>query len=313
MAPKIKIFLISFLFLISFFASAYADEIGVSAQALVDRATILIGERVRLTVDVTYRAGIEIDFPDIQKEDKLVGFEIKDSGRELKDRLFGDLLLHRWYYITSYSTGAHQIPQIEIKYRAKGAKDWKAVQTQPLKVTVVSVLPKGKEPADIKDVKGPLGYFEINWFVVCGVIILFIILALAILYRFRKVSLPPRLPHETALEELEAARGEFLRNSDMKGYYAGISDCVRRYIEKTFKLKAPEMTTEQFLGSLRETTALSLDQKDLLKNFLNACDLVKFAKYSPAKPEMESVFLAAKKFIEETKEIFMPKAEAGRG
>jgi hypothetical protein len=125
------------------------------------------------------------------------------------------------------------------------------------------------------------------------------------MYKFRKRPAPIKLPHETALEELEAVRGNFMRNSDIKEYYAGISDCVRRYIGRLFKLKAPEMTTEEFLSSLRESAALSLvltlDQKDLLKDFLNACDLVKFAKYNPAKGEMEAIFLSAKKFIEETK------------
>lgn len=110
-----------------------------------------------------------------------------------------------------------------------------------------------------------------------------------------------KLPHESALEELESIRANFLKSSDVKEYYAGASDCIRRYIERSFRLKAPEMTTEEFLGSLSESTALSPDQKDLLKEFLNACDLVKFARYNPAKGEMESVSLAAKKFIEETK------------
>ena len=129
----------------------------------------------------------------------------------------------------------------------------------------------------------------------------------AIIYKFRKKPLPVKLPHETALEELEDARGNFLKNSDVKEYYALISDCIRRYIERSFRLKAPEMTTEEFLGSLRESTVLSLDQKDLLKEFLNACDLVKFAKYAPARPEMESVFVAAGKFIEETKAQILGK------
>ena len=46
---------------------------------------------------------------------------------------------------------------------------------------------------------------------------------------------------------------------------------------------------------------MSLDQKEPLRGFLSACDLVKFAKYSPQKGEMESVYQAAKKFIEDTR------------
>ena len=281
----------------------FAADDGISAQALVDRATVLIGDRVKLSVEVRYRAGIEINFPEF-KENKIGDFQIKDSGKELKKGLFGADLLQRWYTIAAYTLGKHEVPQIEIKYKKKSAKDWKSVQTKALNVTVETIFPKGRMPDDIKDVKGPFYYFGINWFLVSGVLILFIIVASIVLYKFRKKPLPVKLPHETALEDLEAARANFLRNSDIKEYYAGISDCVRRYIERSFKLKAPEMTTEEFLGSLRESTVLSLDQKDLLKDFLNACDLVKFAKYTPAKGEMEAVFLAAKKFIEETKVMF---------
>ena len=114
--------------------------------------------------------------------------------------------------------------------------------------------------------------------------------------------MPVKLAHETAAEELEAIKGNFLKNSDAKEYYAGVSDCIRRYIERSFKARAPEMTTEEFLGFMRESTALSLDQKDLLKDFLNACDLVKFARYTPGKGEMDAVFVSAKKFIEDTKD-----------
>ena len=300
MFKKYPALLIAGIFLFLSCPAAWAGDDGVSAQVSVDRAVIFIGDRVKFSVDVNYRAGTVIDFPEF-KENKIGDFEIKDSGRGLKKGLFGADTMKRRYYITSYSIGKHQIPPIEIKYKKKGGKDWNSVRTRALNISVESILPKGKMPADIKDVKGPLSYFEINWFIVTGILILFLAVISAIMYKFRKIPAPIKLPHETALEELEAIRGNFLRNSDVKEYYAGVSDCVRRYIERLFKLKAPEMTTEEFLESLKESTALSLDQKDLLKDFLNACDLVKFAKYNPAKGEMESVSLAAKKFIEETK------------
>ena len=303
---KARFILTTIFFLALSYGPAFAADDGISVQALVDRAAVLIGDRVKLSVEVRCGAGIEINFPEF-KENRISDFEIKDSGTLLKKGLFGTDLLERWYYISAYTLGKHEVPQIEIKYKKKGAKDWKSVQTKALNVTVETIFPKGKMPDDIKDVKGPLYYFEINWFLVSGVLILFIIITSIVLYKFRKKPIPVKLPHETAAEELEAARGNFLRTADIKEYYAGISDCVRRYIERSFKLKAPEMTTEECLGSLRESTVLSLDQKDLLKSFLNACDLVKFAKYTPAKGEMEAVFLAAKKFIEETKAMFMPK------
>ena len=302
MSTKVKTFLTAGLLLFISCGTLSAADNGISATALVDRASALIGDRVKLTIDIDYNAGTDINLPEF-KENKIDDFEIKDSGRELKKSFFGGDIITYWYFIAAYSTGKHQIPQIDIKYKKKGANGWKTVQTRALNVTIESVLPKDKMPADIKDVTRPLQYFEINWFLVSGVIIFFSIILSAILYKFRKRAMPVKRPHETALEELEAARGNFLKNSDVKEYYTGISDCIRRYIERSFKMKAPEMTTEEFLCSLKESTRLSLDQKDLLKDFLNVCDLVKFAKYTPAKGEMEKVFIAAKKFIEETKEI----------
>ena len=310
MSGKAISFLAAGLLLLSVCACAHAGDDGVSAQASADRAIVLIGDRIRLEVDVRYRSGVKIDFPAF-KDDRIGDFEIKDSGGEVRKGLFGGMLMKRWYYIAAYSVGKHEVPPIEIKYRKKGEKAEKSVKTRALNISIDSILPKNM-PADIKDVKAPFAYFEIQWLLISSILTIILIIVVALIFIFRKKPAPVKLPHETALEELEASRGNFLKSSDLKEYYAGISDCIRRYIERTFKLKAPEMTTEEFLGSLGDSRTLSLDQKDLLKAFLNACDLVKFAKYTPARPEIESVFAAAKKFIEETKVIFMPKEENGR-
>lgn len=301
---KFRVLLITVFALLLIQGGALTADDGASIQALVDRATIHIGDRVKLTVDVNYRAGTEIKFPEF-KENTIGNFEIKDAGKDIRKGFFGNIVQHRWYFITSYDIGKQQIPEIEVNYKTKGSADWKSIKTGLLNITVDAIIPRDKTPPDIKDVKGVLGYFEINWFMVVAVLIIFAVIAGIIIFKFRKKPAPVRLPHETALEELEAIRGNFIKNSDVKEYYAGISDCVRRYIERLFKLKAPEMTTEEFLSSLRGSAALSLilslDQKDLLKDFLNACDLVKFAKYNPVKGEMEMIFELAKKFIEETK------------
>lgn len=115
------------------------------------------------------------------------------------------------------------------------------------------------------------------------------------------MRVPVKLPHETALEELEAIRSSLAQSGDMKEFFVRISDCIRCYIERAFLVKAPEMTTEEFLNSLRASPALTIEQKDLLKDFLKACDLVKFAKYSPSAKESETVFAAAQRFVEETR------------
>ena len=53
---------------------------------------------------------------------------------------------------------------------------------------------------------------------------------------------------------------------------------LRHYIEDRFGLRAPEQTTEEFLAELRQKHVFGERQKDLLRAFLEHCDLVKFAE-----------------------------------
>lgn len=65
------------------------------------------------------------------------------------------------------------------------------------------------------------------------------------------------------------------------------------------------MTTQEFLASLGNSWKISAGYKELLKSFMEACDMVKFAKHAPSKDEIESVLTTAKKFIEETKAVYV--------
>jgi len=79
-----------------------------------------------------------------------------------------------------------------------------------------------------------------------------------------------------------------------------VSDTIRWYLEERFDFHAPERTTEEFLYELRGTELLTRDQKESLGDFLNRCDLVKFAKYEPGEPELRDLHAAALRLIEET-------------
>ena len=87
----------------------------------------------------------------------------------------------------------------------------------------------------------------------------------------------------------------------IKEIYIELSDIVRHYLENRFILRAPEMTTEEFLDKLKDTDMLSYDQKILLKDFLFHCDLVKFARYGPTEKEIDSSFKSAENLVDQTK------------
>ncbi|MFH1189639.1 MAG: hypothetical protein V1682_02985 [Candidatus Omnitrophota bacterium] len=287
--------------ILAFTAVAEAGD-DITLRSSADRRSITIGDRIVYTIEVTAPGGTEVQMPSFAN--KTIGdFEIKDSNVKASRRLFGRKSYRNRYKITAYVPGKSDIPQLEVKYKPKGAKDWASRKTAAIPIDVKSVLPK-ELPADIKDIKPPMSYFELNLLLTFGALFVMIIVAVVFFIVKRARSRRPvRLPHETALEELLAARSQLTNSGDVKEYFVNISDCVRRYIERVFALKAPEMTTEEFLNSLGDSAKLALHHKDLLRGFMNACDLVKFAKYRPTGEETGNLYETAVNFVNETKEV----------
>jgi len=282
---------------------AAAQNDGVSVRASADKKAVFIGERVRYTIDVTSRSELQVELPRF-KDAKIGEYEIKDSGRRDAKGFFGGRTYSRWYILAGYSVGKHPIPALEVRYKFKAKPDWNTKTTAEVALTVVSVLPKATKISDIRDIKGPLHFYEAPWVWIGSVLALIVLLALAFaIWKKVRAMMSIRPAHEIALKELQAIRDYLSKSGDVKEFYFKVSACVRAYVEARFDLRAPEMTTEEFLPSLRDSGTLSDGQKKLLKDFLEACDLVKFARYTPKVEEVESVFVTAKNFINETKLI----------
>jgi hypothetical protein len=290
---------------IPLFAVAEEDP-APTIKAGISRKRIFVGDRIRYRTEIVSGKDLEIEFPQFKDSAKMGDCEIKDSGKSVKRSVFGKRTYINWLDITSYYIGKRTVPPIEIKYRERGEGYWRKLKTGEFTFTVETVLPRGLKLTDIKDIKGvlyPFSWFRLFLWILAAAIGLWIVVKLILKLIFKRA--PPKLPHEIALEEIEAASKQFASGGEVKDYYVRVSDAVRRYIESVFSLKAPEMTTQEFLASLSASSKLQAAHKDLLAIFMKACDLVKFAKYKPARNDIESVFNTAKKFIEESKEIYM--------
>jgi hypothetical protein len=108
---------------------------------------------------------------------------------------------------------------------------------------------------------------------------------------------PPIPPHVIAKQKLQEALALI---GQPREFCILVSDTVRWYLEERFEFRAPERTTEEFLYELRATELLTPDQKASLGEFLQRCDLVKFARYEPAQPELLELHGAAVRLVEET-------------
>lgn len=293
------------------FADAYKEKknLGIEASAMVDKASIQIGDKVTYSLTVKAQKDIEVELPQILPEN-LASFAIKDFGSSQKG-LFGKKIFKQWYLLDTYSSGEHTIPSAVVKYRTKGQSDWQELSVNEVKLEVKSVLSNAPNRADIRDIRGPKSFVSKIWlYVPIAFAALFIIGAVSffLLKKKQEESNPPPAPaHVIAYEALSALeKKDYIHKGQIKSYYIELSDIGRHYLEDRFNIRAPEMTTEEFFIKVKEDSALSVEHKGLLHNFLVTSDLVKFAKYQPAEQEAGLSLALAKKLIDQTKQEDKP-------
>lgn len=89
-----------------------------------------------------------------------------------------------------------------------------------------------------------------------------------------------------------------------------VSEITRSYLEERFGLKAPDQTTEEFLAVLPKNAELDERHKESLAGFLTGCDLVKFARFEPARADLEALHAAALDLVLQTAPVAAPPAAA---
>ena len=106
-----------------------------------------------------------------------------------------------------------------------------------------------------------------------------------------------KLAYEIALERLENAR-PLMREFHAEPFCLAVSDVVREFIEEVLPVRAMRHTTNEFLRDLAKLSYLQLDpHPNTLANFLQHCDLAKFARWSLSVPQMEAMLSSAKDFV----------------
>jgi hypothetical protein len=152
---------------------------------------------------------------------------------------------------------------------------------------------------DIREIKGmvPVPH-EWWWFWILPAVVAAGVVAFWLWKRRKPTTatetVAPPSPFDVAMTALRRLREESL---PVEVFYTQLSNIVRQYIEGQLGLRAPERTTEEFLAE----AALPEQHMKLLRPFLEECDLVKFAKFTPGETDRQRAFEAAEKFITETR------------
>jgi len=158
----------------------------------------------------------------------------------------------------------------------------------------------------LRDIKPPVEIpsgWEWVWWTLGAVV-----LAALGYWAWREWQVAPPVPaHVRARQKLEAALQWI---GQPKPFCIAVSDAIRQYLEERFDFRAPERTTEEFLHELQATDRLLPDQKSSLGEFLQACDLVKFARYEPREPELRELHGSALRLVEETEPVELPNSQS---
>ncbi len=284
----------------------------ISIDSRVDKSVITIGDLVHYTVEVKRAREIEVTMPELGAN--LGAFELRDYG--LHDPVTeGEMVIERVdYTISTFDVGEFKIPALSFFYTLPGDSTRKELKTQEISIVVESLKPS--EAGDIRDIKQPLSFpRDYRKYIIWGsVAFAFLLLMLVSIYIWRRQKAgkgilpqkvePPRPAHDIALEALSRLKASsLLTDGKIKQYYIELSEIIRRYIEGRYFIIALEMTTFELVEELR-MAEIEEENIVMIHDFLNRCDLVKFAKYKPQAEQHTETLDSAFALVEQTKVLY---------
>ena len=279
-----------------------AVNVQVTAKAFPSKATL--GDEIRLVIQIERPKKFIVDAP--SEKINLSPFEVKRV--EVSPTQRGENRVQETFTVvlTAFEMGKLKVPAFPILYRTDTGRV-ERLMTDLVDVEVVSVGKKSTGKEDIRSIKGPV-FFDLrfikDW--VCGILaaLLTIFLIAKVIRRRNKNKIDP----ESLLAADDRARLElgrlkkkgYLEERKMKEFYSELSNILRRYFERQYLIVALESTTEELISTLKQKEFNS-GAVQKIKEVLEACDLVKFAKYDPPASLASSLEAKVFEILVETK------------
>jgi len=148
------------------------------------------------------------------------------------------------------------------------------------------------------EIAPPVDYsFVPTWAIFVGSFVVLSLVGLIVWWlKRRKPALPPKLPREIALEELDRISAE-IETMNPYQFSIRVSDILRRFVTHQYALPVTRQTSVEFLTALAKSSPFSANEKSLLEDFLNRCDLIKFARYEATSADSRLLLEEATRFV----------------
>lgn len=285
-----------------------AQDVQVSSK--VDKPTILLGDQTVLRLSANLPANGKVTFP-ILADSISSKVQIVEKGKldTLKDQS-GRWTITQAYTITAFDSGVQTIPSFT--FTANGSP----LKTDPIPLQVEAV--KVDTTKAIYDIKQPLAvkYGFMDWLrdnalkVLLGLLLVIVLIGIWFYFKKRKkavaivVEVKPMVPaHVQALSKLSSLRDKKLWQQDeVKQYHSELTDIIREFLEKRYKIRAMEQTSDEIFSGLRHLE-INEENRNQLRQMLMLADLVKFAKQKPLATDNEQSMDNAIGFVTAAGEI----------
>ncbi|WP_346861109.1 hypothetical protein [uncultured Draconibacterium sp.] len=307
---KLNIKIVFLLATILFAGNVQAQR--VKATASLDSTNILLGDQVKLFLEIDHPKNMDVQFPDVPDTISSLIEVISRSGIdtfELDDETLMKQI--QAYTITCFDSGSYRIPPYWFRYNMDGTID--SIPSNGVTLNVFTMqIDTTKGPTDIKMPYGaPLTLKEVTPYILgvilIGAIIFFLLYSIKRKKKnqpiFARPPKPKEPPHIVAIRELDRIKAEKVwQKGKVKQYYSEVTDTLRTYIEDRFQIQAMEQTSDETIESFRNQKGLLNDKSFAnLSQILKLADLVKFAKYQPLPDDDNMALVNAYFFINDTK------------
>ena len=287
------------------------DGIGITVDA--EPETVDVARDFFVTVAVTAPAGKTVALPDLR--DRLQGFQVAEDFAEepVKDAEGRTTTVTRWRLVPEPLAKRYRLaPMVVTVVEGESASTF---YTAPVRFAP----PGAREtPAGDMEIAPTRDLPPLSWKLVgvCAAVLAGLAALAAVVYLVvRKIRLMVRIhrmsPIERALYELDVLLKKGLPGRGFyKDFYVELTMVVRRYIERRHDVRAPNLTTQEFLEAAKSNAAFSSEAIAELKHFLESADMVKFAGVE-ATPEMADAATGkARTYLETDNESATAKREA---
>lgn len=273
-----------------------------------------IGDEVSLLIEAKAEKDVELLMPEF--DEVISGFPIAEWIPKQKIESDGSTYQSIRYKFQVSLSGKKSIPPILVEFidnrpgKPNSPDDLDAFEilTERIEFEVASVVLQGAAT----DLKPPLPELELetqtssaaSWLYLLLPLALLGLIPLVVMWLQRRQTVRKANAYDVAKRRLEFLiedRRKPKPTIAIEQFFVEISGVVRKYLEDRFELRAPDLTTDEFLQVAAQEGDLSREHQNLLGEFLQQADIVKFAGVQANEDDVERSSGLALKFLEETR------------